>query len=106
MGGCTDGWEEAWNHAPSLPSAPSPLLPLPPPARTPLAAPTPHWPRCSSLLRTAFLLLLLISATWLLGLLAVNSDVLAFHYLFAIFSCLQVGSCGIHLGGFCLDQPW
>ncbi|XP_074182682.1 cadherin EGF LAG seven-pass G-type receptor 1 isoform X1 [Rhinolophus sinicus] len=42
-----------------------------------------------SLLRTAFLLLLLISATWLLGLLAVNSDVLAFHYLFAIFSCLQ-----------------
>lgn len=45
----------------------------------------------SSLLRTAFLLLLLISATWLLGLLAVNSDVLTFHYLFAIFSCLQVG---------------
>uniref|UniRef100_A0A8C4N4C7 Cadherin EGF LAG seven-pass G-type receptor 1 n=1 Tax=Equus asinus asinus TaxID=83772 RepID=A0A8C4N4C7_EQUAS len=44
-----------------------------------------------SLLRTAFLLLLLISATWLLGLLAVNSDVLTFHYLFAIFSCLQVG---------------
>uniref|UniRef100_A0A8C4MVR6 Cadherin EGF LAG seven-pass G-type receptor 1 n=1 Tax=Equus asinus asinus TaxID=83772 RepID=A0A8C4MVR6_EQUAS len=42
-----------------------------------------------SLLRTAFLLLLLISATWLLGLLAVNSDVLTFHYLFAIFSCLQ-----------------
>uniref|UniRef100_A0A8C4MWH3 Cadherin EGF LAG seven-pass G-type receptor 1 n=1 Tax=Equus asinus asinus TaxID=83772 RepID=A0A8C4MWH3_EQUAS len=45
----------------------------------------------ASLLRTAFLLLLLISATWLLGLLAVNSDVLTFHYLFAIFSCLQVG---------------
>ncbi|XP_066111220.1 cadherin EGF LAG seven-pass G-type receptor 1 isoform X2 [Saccopteryx bilineata] len=42
-----------------------------------------------SLLRTAFILLLLISATWLLGLLAVNSDVLTFHYLFAIFSCLQ-----------------
>ncbi|XP_016077694.1 PREDICTED: cadherin EGF LAG seven-pass G-type receptor 1-like, partial [Miniopterus natalensis] len=42
-----------------------------------------------SLLRSAFLLLLLISATWLLGLLAVNSDVLTFHYLFAIFSCLQ-----------------
>ncbi|XP_053440843.1 cadherin EGF LAG seven-pass G-type receptor 1 isoform X3 [Nycticebus coucang] len=41
------------------------------------------------LLRTAFLLLPLVSATWLLGLLAVNSDVLAFHYLFAIFSCLQ-----------------
>ncbi|KAM5251135.1 LOW QUALITY PROTEIN: cadherin EGF LAG seven-pass G-type receptor 1 [Hipposideros larvatus] len=42
-----------------------------------------------ALLRTSFLLLLLISATWLLGLLAVNSDVLTFHYLFAIFSCLQ-----------------
>ena len=45
----------------------------------------------SSLLRTAFLLLLLTSATWLLGLLAVNSDALTFHYLFAVFSCLQVG---------------
>nr|XP_021543434.1 cadherin EGF LAG seven-pass G-type receptor 1 [Neomonachus schauinslandi] len=42
-----------------------------------------------SLLRTAFLLLGLISATWLLGLLAVNSDSLAFHYLFAVFSGLQ-----------------
>nr|XP_037863230.1 cadherin EGF LAG seven-pass G-type receptor 1 isoform X3 [Chlorocebus sabaeus] len=42
-----------------------------------------------SLLRTAFLLLLLISATWLLGLLAVNHDALSFHYLFAIFSGLQ-----------------
>ncbi|XP_060044769.1 cadherin EGF LAG seven-pass G-type receptor 1 isoform X2 [Erinaceus europaeus] len=42
-----------------------------------------------TLLRTAFLLLLLSSATWLLGLLAVNSDALAFHYLFAIFTCLQ-----------------
>uniref|UniRef100_A0A8C7GMU1 Cadherin EGF LAG seven-pass G-type receptor 1 n=1 Tax=Oncorhynchus kisutch TaxID=8019 RepID=A0A8C7GMU1_ONCKI len=41
-------------------------------------------------LRMAFLLLLLISATWLLGLMAVNSDVMTFHYLFAIFSCLQV----------------
>lgn len=45
----------------------------------------------SPLLRTAFLLLLLVSATWLLGLLAVNRDALAFHYLFAVFSCLQVG---------------
>uniref|UniRef100_A0A8C0K7R1 Cadherin EGF LAG seven-pass G-type receptor 1 n=1 Tax=Canis lupus dingo TaxID=286419 RepID=A0A8C0K7R1_CANLU len=43
----------------------------------------------SSLLRTAFLLLLLVAATWLLGLLAVNSDALAFHYLFAVCSCLQ-----------------
>uniref|UniRef100_A0A8C6K2J2 Uncharacterized protein n=1 Tax=Melopsittacus undulatus TaxID=13146 RepID=A0A8C6K2J2_MELUD len=41
-------------------------------------------------LRTAFVLLLLISATWLLGLMAVNCDVMMFHYLFAIFSCLQV----------------
>ncbi|KAM9407050.1 cadherin EGF LAG seven-pass G-type receptor 1-like isoform 5-T5 [Salvelinus alpinus] len=40
-------------------------------------------------LRIAFVLLLLISATWLLGLMAVNSDVMTFHYLFAIFSCLQ-----------------
>ncbi|XP_074482164.1 cadherin EGF LAG seven-pass G-type receptor 1 isoform X2 [Sebastes fasciatus] len=40
-------------------------------------------------LRMAFLLLLLISATWMLGLMAVNSDVMTFHYLFAIFSCLQ-----------------
>lgn len=37
----------------------------------------------------AFLLLLLISATWLLGLMAVNSDALSFHYLFAILSCIQ-----------------
>uniref|UniRef100_A0A8B9S3C2 Cadherin EGF LAG seven-pass G-type receptor 1 n=1 Tax=Apteryx owenii TaxID=8824 RepID=A0A8B9S3C2_APTOW len=48
-----------------------------------------------SVLRTAFILLLLISATWLLGLMAVNSDVMTFHYLFAIFSCLQVLSNGI-----------
>uniref|UniRef100_A0A8C3AZF1 Cadherin EGF LAG seven-pass G-type receptor 1 n=1 Tax=Cyclopterus lumpus TaxID=8103 RepID=A0A8C3AZF1_CYCLU len=41
-------------------------------------------------LRMAFLLLLLISATWMLGLMAVNSDVMTFHYLFAAFSCLQV----------------
>lgn len=40
-------------------------------------------------LRTAFLLLLLISATWMLGLMAVNSDVILFHYLFAGFCCLQ-----------------
>lgn len=44
----------------------------------------------SPALRMAFLLLLLISATWVLGLMAVNSDVMIFHYLFAIFSCLQV----------------
>lgn len=49
-------------------------------------------PAPSPLLRTAFLLLLLVSATWLLGLLAVNGDSLSFHYLFAAFSCLQVGA--------------
>lgn len=42
-----------------------------------------------SRLRAAFVLLLLIGATWLLGLLAVNRDALTFHYLFAVFSCLQ-----------------
>ncbi|XP_071387636.1 cadherin EGF LAG seven-pass G-type receptor 1-like, partial [Centroberyx affinis] len=42
-----------------------------------------------SALRLAFLLLLLLSATWLLGLMAVNSDIISFHYLFAVFSCLQ-----------------
>uniref|UniRef100_A0A4W5NMG0 Cadherin EGF LAG seven-pass G-type receptor 1b n=1 Tax=Hucho hucho TaxID=62062 RepID=A0A4W5NMG0_9TELE len=41
-------------------------------------------------LKNTFLLLLLLSATWLLGLMAVNSDILSLHYLFAIFSCLQV----------------
>lgn len=55
----------------------------------------------SSLLRTAFLLLLLVSATWLLGLLAVNSDTLSFHYLFAAFSCLQVGASSYLLGSLC-----
>lgn len=62
--------------------------------------------RVVSLLRTAFLLLLLIGATWLLGLLAVNSDVLTFHYLFAIFSCLQVGGCRGHSEGPLLGHPW
>uniref|UniRef100_A0A8C9EAL3 Cadherin EGF LAG seven-pass G-type receptor 1 n=1 Tax=Phocoena sinus TaxID=42100 RepID=A0A8C9EAL3_PHOSS len=52
-------------------------------AATPLCRPR------SSLVRTAFFLLLLISATWLLGLLAVNSDALTFRYLFAVFGCLQ-----------------
>lgn len=58
-------------------------------------------PSQSSLLRTAFLLLLLVSATWLLGLLAVNSDTLSFHYLFAAFSCLQVGASSHLLGSLC-----
>lgn len=50
------------------------------------STPTP----CSPALRMAFLLLLLIGATWLLGLMAVNSNVMLFHYLFAVCSCLQV----------------
>ncbi|XP_058164928.1 cadherin EGF LAG seven-pass G-type receptor 1 isoform X2 [Dasypus novemcinctus] len=40
-------------------------------------------------LRTAFGLLLLLGAAWLLALLTVHSDALAFHYLFAVLSCLQ-----------------
>uniref|UniRef100_A0A8D0H436 Cadherin EGF LAG seven-pass G-type receptor 2 n=1 Tax=Sphenodon punctatus TaxID=8508 RepID=A0A8D0H436_SPHPU len=40
-------------------------------------------------LRTAFVTLLLVSATWLLALLSVNSDAILFHYLFAGFNCLQ-----------------
>lgn len=53
-----------------------------------------HWSglshHLSPALRMAFLLLLLIGATWLLGLMAVNSNVMLFHYLFAVCSCLQV----------------
>ncbi|XP_025311536.2 cadherin EGF LAG seven-pass G-type receptor 3 isoform X2 [Canis lupus baileyi] len=40
-------------------------------------------------LRSCFLLLLLVSASWLFGLLAVNHSVLAFHYLHAALSGLQ-----------------
>ncbi|XP_072797323.1 cadherin EGF LAG seven-pass G-type receptor 3 isoform X2 [Vicugna pacos] len=40
-------------------------------------------------LRSSFLLLLLVSASWLFGLLAVNHSVLAFHYLHAGLSGLQ-----------------
>lgn len=61
-----------------------------------------HLVLCSSSLRVAFLVLLLISATWLLGLMAVNSDVLSFHYLFALLSCLQVriGMCCVNISLF------
>lgn len=52
----------------------------------------------------AFLLLVLISATWLLGLMAVNSDVMTFHYLFAVFSCLQVSANPTPSSG-CTDNP-
>nr|XP_060486981.1 cadherin EGF LAG seven-pass G-type receptor 3 isoform X5 [Panthera onca] len=40
-------------------------------------------------LRSCFLLLLLVSASWLFGLLAVNHSVLAFHYLHAALCGLQ-----------------
>ncbi|KAF7254507.1 Cadherin EGF LAG seven-pass G-type receptor 2 [Varanus komodoensis] len=40
-------------------------------------------------LRSGFVSLLLISVTWLLALLSVNSDAIIFHYLFAGFNCLQ-----------------
>ncbi|KAL8205116.1 UNVERIFIED_CONTAM: Cadherin EGF LAG seven-pass G-type receptor 2 [Gekko kuhli] len=40
-------------------------------------------------LRSGLVSLLLISATWFLALLSVNSDAILFHYLFAGFNCLQ-----------------
>ncbi|KAK2494566.1 hypothetical protein MC885_008067 [Smutsia gigantea] len=40
-------------------------------------------------LRPSFAVLLLLSATWLLALLSVNSDTLLFHYLFAACDCIQ-----------------
>uniref|UniRef100_A0A5F8HC53 Cadherin EGF LAG seven-pass G-type receptor 2 n=1 Tax=Monodelphis domestica TaxID=13616 RepID=A0A5F8HC53_MONDO len=43
-------------------------------------------------LRSAFVVLLLLSATWLLALLSVNSDALLFHHLFAACNCVQVGA--------------
>lgn len=60
-------------------------------------------PTYSSGLQTAFMMLLLISSTWLLALLSVNSDSILFHYLFAGFNCLQVQQIGAKecgLGGF------
>ncbi|KAM6160024.1 cadherin EGF LAG seven-pass G-type receptor 3-like [Erethizon dorsatum] len=43
----------------------------------------------SRTLRSSFLLLLLVSASWLFGLLAINHSILAFHYLHAGLSGLQ-----------------
>uniref|UniRef100_A0A8V1AD04 Cadherin EGF LAG seven-pass G-type receptor 3 n=1 Tax=Gallus gallus TaxID=9031 RepID=A0A8V1AD04_CHICK len=43
----------------------------------------------SMTLRSSFVLLLVISATWLFGLLAVNNSVLAFHYLYTVLCSLQ-----------------
>uniref|UniRef100_A0A8C0QYU5 Cadherin EGF LAG seven-pass G-type receptor 2 n=1 Tax=Canis lupus dingo TaxID=286419 RepID=A0A8C0QYU5_CANLU len=52
-----------------------------------------HWAHSlsvsSSGLRPSFAVLLLLSATWLLALLSVNSDTLLFHYLFAACNCVQ-----------------
>ncbi|ELK24998.1 Cadherin EGF LAG seven-pass G-type receptor 3 [Myotis davidii] len=58
-------------------------------ARAPCASGQREAKKTSALtLRSSFLLLLLVSASWLFGLLAVNHSVLAFHYLHA-------GLCGL-----------
>uniref|UniRef100_A0A8C9ML59 Cadherin EGF LAG seven-pass G-type receptor 3 n=1 Tax=Serinus canaria TaxID=9135 RepID=A0A8C9ML59_SERCA len=44
----------------------------------------------SMTLRSSFVLLLVISTTWLFGLLAVNNSVLAFHYFYTVLCSLQV----------------
>ncbi|CAL8322487.1 unnamed protein product [Gadus morhua 'NCC'] len=59
-------------------------------------------PAARSALHPSFLLLLLLSSTWLCGLMAVNSDVISFHFLFAVFSCLQA-SCVFLF--FCVLHP-
>ncbi|XP_048462262.1 cadherin EGF LAG seven-pass G-type receptor 3 [Rhincodon typus] len=40
-------------------------------------------------IRSTFILLLVVSATWLFGLMAVNNSILAFHYLYTVLCCLQ-----------------
>ncbi|XP_072276680.1 cadherin EGF LAG seven-pass G-type receptor 3 isoform X2 [Pyxicephalus adspersus] len=40
-------------------------------------------------LRSSFILLLLISTTWLFGLLAVNNSILVFHYLYVLLCSVQ-----------------
>lgn len=95
-------------HVPSWPlTSPSVFLAPPCPVCSLFPCPRgpPAWPRaasrvtpwvpCPSLLlrrtlRSSFLLLLLVSASWLFGLLAVNHSVLAFHYLHAGLCGLQV----------------
>ncbi|XP_072928982.1 cadherin EGF LAG seven-pass G-type receptor 3 isoform X2 [Hemitrygon akajei] len=39
--------------------------------------------------RSAFIMLLIASATWLLGLMAVNNSILVFHYLYTVLCCFQ-----------------
>uniref|UniRef100_A0A8C0NT61 Cadherin EGF LAG seven-pass G-type receptor 3 n=1 Tax=Canis lupus familiaris TaxID=9615 RepID=A0A8C0NT61_CANLF len=58
-------------------------------ARTSCATGQREAKKTSVSLRSCFLLLLLVSASWLFGLLAVNHSVLAFHYLHAALSGLQ-----------------
>lgn len=67
----------------------------------------------SSGLRSSFAVLLLLSATWLLALLSVNSDTLLFHYLFAACNCVQVPGPALPSGrehawaaGCLVCQPW
>lgn len=50
-------------------------------------------------LRSSFLLLLLVSTSWLFGLLAVNHSILAFHYLHAGLCGLQVTLASLPLPG-------
>lgn len=73
----------------------SPHVPMCPPVSPVCAGVTLPCPPVSSVsrsraLRSSFLLLLLVSASWLFGLLAVNHSVLAFHYLHAALCALQV----------------
>lgn len=86
-------------HLPSVPPALhellSPQVPVCPSVSPVCAGMTLPCPPVSSVsrcraLRSSFLLLLLVSASWLFGLLAVNHSVLAFHYLHAALCGLQV----------------
>ncbi|XP_077984710.1 cadherin EGF LAG seven-pass G-type receptor 2-like isoform X2 [Glandiceps talaboti] len=49
----------------------------------------PEFSTLKSGLKAAAVLLPLLGTTWVFGILAVNKDILMFHYLFAIFNCLQ-----------------
>uniref|UniRef100_A0A6I8N1R2 Cadherin EGF LAG seven-pass G-type receptor 3 n=1 Tax=Ornithorhynchus anatinus TaxID=9258 RepID=A0A6I8N1R2_ORNAN len=50
---------------------------------------SPHSPDPHMTLRSSFVLLLVISTTWLFGLLAVNNSVLAFYYLYTVLCSFQ-----------------
>ncbi|XP_070557832.1 cadherin EGF LAG seven-pass G-type receptor 2-like isoform X8 [Ptychodera flava] len=49
----------------------------------------PEFSTLKSGLKAAAVLLPLLGTTWVFGILAVNRDIIMFHYLFAIFNCLQ-----------------